>query len=204
MGIVTNRRKFLALLAGGAGLASGALAAPGDPLAAGNRPANVFLLRGGVVGIFSTGMNQIGAELDRRGVDAVIQGHTSWQSVARRIVSDRERFGRSPVVLVGHSFGADAAIKVAETLERERITVNMLISLAATNPDPVPANVRRAVGYYFSEHGWGLPLAGGPGFRGKLSNRDYSGMSEIGHFNIDKQRSVQNEIMQLVLWSVGR
>lgn len=194
-----NRRQ---ILTGVASLA-GACLLSRPVVAQARRPAEVFLLRGGVVGIFSTGMNDIGNELQQRGVDAVVQGHTSWSSVARRIITDREKYGRSPVVLVGHSFGADAVVKIAEVVRREKIPVDMLISLAATNPDPVPANVRRAVGYYFSEHGWGLPLVAGPGFRGKLSNRDYSGTTEVGHFNIDKQRSVQNEILQLVLWSAG-
>ena len=87
---------------------------------------------------------------------------------------------------------------------RPALPAGPLESIAATNPDPLPANVRRAVGYYFAEHGWGLPLVPGPGFAGQLSNRDYSADSQVGHFNIDKQQSIQNEILQLVLWSVGR
>jgi len=195
-----NRRQILT----GAAALAGSCLMPHSTAAQVRGRAEVYLLRGGVVGIFSTGMNDISIQLERRGVDAIVQGHTSWSEVARRIIVDRKKFGRSPVVLVGHSFGADAVVKIAELVRREKIPVDMLISLAATNPDPVPANVRRAVGYYFSEHGWGLPLAPGPGFRGKLSNRDYSGDSEVGHFNIDKQRSIQDEILQLVLWSVGR
>ncbi|MCO5062955.1 MAG: alpha/beta hydrolase [Rhizobiaceae bacterium] len=196
MGISTSRRTFLAggiaVAFGGAGRAEAA-AYP-----------QVYLLRGGVVGIFSTGMNQMSDDLAQRGVKAVVQGHTNWSSVARRIMMDRSRLGPGPVVLVGHSFGADAVVKISETIRRESIPVDMLVSIAATNPDPVPSNVRRAVGYYFSRHGWGLPLVAGTGFRGKLSNRDYSDVSEVGHFNIDKQTSVQNEILQLVLWSLGK
>lgn len=195
----TSRR---AVLAGGLAGLFGAVG--GAPAAFGASRAQIFLIRGGVVGIFSTGVNQIATQLGQRGVEAIVQGHTNWASIARRIVMDREKSGPSPVVLVGHSFGADAAVKIAESVQRDKVPVDMLISLAATNPDPVPRNVRRAVGYYFSEHGWGLPLVAGPGFKGKLSNRDYSDVAEVGHFNIDKQRSIQNEILQLVMWSVGR
>lgn len=199
MGGIINRRQ---VLAGAATLAVGFGLTPRAHAA--RAPAQIYLLRGGVVGIFSQGMNQIEAELARRGVDAIVEGHTSWASVARRIVTNREKAGPSPVILVGHSFGADAILKIAESIQKEKVRVDMLISLAATNPDPVPGNVRRAVGYFFSQHGWGLPLEPGPGFRGKLSNRDYSGSYQVGHFNIDKQTNVQNEILQLVLWSAGR
>ncbi|MGC4024788.1 MAG: lipase [Mesorhizobium sp.] len=199
MGEGINRRQ---VLTGAAALAGSSLVS--RPAAAAQAPAEVYLLRGGVVGIFSTGMNDIGGLLAQRGVNAVVQGHTSWNSIASRIIMDRQKFGRAPLALVGHSFGADAVVKIAEVVRREKIPVNVLISLAATNPDPVPSNVRRAVGYYFSEHGWGLPLAAGPGFRGKLSNRDYSGDADVSHFNIDKQHAIQDEILQLVLWSVGQ
>jgi hypothetical protein len=194
-----HRRAFLK-----GGLAGTIVSAGGARAAYPAGRTGIYLLRGGVVGIFSTGMNQISVELAQRGVDAVVQGHTSWSSVARRIMVDQQKFGRFPVVLVGHSFGGDAVVKIAETVKRERIPVDLLISLAATNPDPLPANVRRAVGYYFAGHGWGLPLVPGPGFSGQLSNRDYSDETAVSHFNIDKQRSIQNEILQLVLWSVGR
>lgn len=199
MGDGVNRRQ---VLTGAAALAG--LSLISRPVAAAQAPAEVYLLRGGVVGIFSTGMNDIGSLLAQRGVNAVVQGHTSWNTIASRIIMERQKFGRAPLALVGHSFGADAVVKIAEVVRREKIPVNVLISLAATNPDPVPSNVKRAVGYYFSEHGWGLPLAAGPGFSGKLSNRDYSGDSGVSHFNIDKQHAIQDEIMQLVLWSVGQ
>jgi len=200
MGDGINRRQ---LIAGAAALAGSSLIARSAE-AQSQGPAEVYLLRGGVVGIFSTGMNDIGGQLKQRGVNAVVQGHTSWNALASHIIMNRQKFGKTPLALVGHSFGADAVVKIAEVVRREKIPVNVLISLAATNPDPVPSNVRRAVGYYFSEHGWGLPLAAGPGFRGKLSNRDYSGDSDVSHFNIDKQRAIQDEILQLVLWSVGQ
>ncbi|MBX3596044.1 MAG: lipase [Rhizobiaceae bacterium] len=194
-----NRRQLLqGAVATAAGFASL------SPAHAAKGPPQVFLLRGGVVGIFSTGMDEIAGALRKRGVQAAVEGHTAWSSVARQIALENQQLGKSPVALVGHSFGADAIIKVAEILRRDKISVDILISIAATNPDPLPPNVRRAVSYYFSEHGWGLPLVGATGFRGKLSNRDYSGAANVGHFNIDKQRSVQDEIMQLVLWTVGR
>lgn len=181
---------------------AGLLALTGGRAASAAMHSEVWLLRG-FADVFSAGLDEMGAELARRGVEARVRSHNVWPDIARKIAGDHKDFGPSPIVLVGHSLGANAAIKVAERLGRQGIPVTSLISLAATDPDPLPGNVHRAVNYYFSKGGWGLPLVGGPDFQGRLSNRDYSGMSEIGHFNIDKQRSIQNEVLQLVLWSVG-
>lgn len=167
-----------------------------EAIAIRNKP-EVYLLRG-FADIFSDGLNQMGQTLEAQGVDVHVQNHMTWQSVARRIIRDQEENGASRVVLVGHSLGANAVIMIAEMLQRRGIAVDQLVTLAATDPRPVPSNVRRAVNYYFETNGWGRPLAPGLGFRGTLVNKDYSGSAEIGHFNIDKQRSVQAEILSLV------
>lgn len=170
--------------------------APAEAVAVRNKP-EVYLLRG-FADVFSEGLNQMGASLQARGIDVHVQNHMTWQSVARRIIQDREKKGPSRVVLVGHSLGANAVIRIAEELQRRGIAVDQLVTLAATDPRPVPANVRRAVNYYFETNGWGRRLVPAAGFRGALINKDYSNSAEIGHFNIDKQRSVQSEILSLV------
>lgn len=181
------------------GAVAAMLAAALAPAAAQDRPRpEVYLLRG-FADVFSEGLDQMGAALEARGIDAHVQGHRGWRSAARRIGEDHRRGLAGPVVLIGHSLGANAAIRMAEALQREGIAVDLLITLAATAPRPVPGNVRRAVNYYFQKHGWGEPLVATPSFRGRLLNKDYSGMAEVGHFNIDKQRSVQAEILSLTV-----
>ena len=170
--------------------------APDDPpvVAVRSKP-EVYLLRG-FADVFSAGLDQMGASLVSQGVDVHVQNHMTWQSVARRIIRDRQEKGASRVILVGHSLGANAVIRIAEELQRRGIAVDQLITLAATDPRPVPANVRRAVNYYFETNGWGRRLVPAAGFRGKLVNKDYS--NSAGHFNIDKQPLVQAEILSLV------
>ncbi|MGE0281330.1 MAG: lipase [Rhizobiaceae bacterium] len=171
------------------------------PAAAGR--GDVYLLRG-FADVFSRGLDEMGTELNHLGVSAHVQGHLTWRSVARQIIADTKQNGRVPVVLVGHSLGANAVISIAERLAREGIAVDYMATFAATAPDPVPGNVRRVVNYYFATNGWGEPLVPGPGFAGSLRNRDFSASATIGHFNIEKQRPLQAEVLREVLRTLGR
>ncbi len=163
----------------------------------GKRQPEIYLLRG-FGDVFSTGLDEMGERLAARGIEAHVDSHTASGTVARTIIADARRGRVGPVILIGHSLGANGAIRIAEQLQEAGIKVDLLVSLAATSPHPVPANVRRAVNYYFKTHGWGEPLVAGPGFHGRLLNKDYSDKAEVGHFNIDKQKAVQNEILGLV------
>lgn len=163
----------------------------------GKRQPEIYLLRG-FGDIFSAGLDEMGERLAAQGIEAHVDSHTASGAVARDIIADARRGRLGPVILIGHSLGANGAIRIAEQLQKAGIKVDLLVSLAATSPHPVPANVRRAVNYYFKTHGWGEPLVAGAGFHGRLLNKDYSDRAEVGHFNIDKQKAVQNEILGLV------
>ncbi|MBB3217511.1 thioesterase domain-containing protein [Ochrobactrum sp. RC6B] len=160
--------------------------------------ADVYLLRG-FGDIFSTGIDEIGRQLQANGVDAHVEGHQAWRFVLNRILADQRNNPRAPVVLIGHSLGANAVIDIAAALEKKGIQVAYMATFAATAPAPLPGNIRRVVNFYFKQHGWGLPLTAGPRFRGSLDNRDFSGMKDIGHFNIEKQRPLQDEVVRNVL-----
>ncbi|TWG96466.1 hypothetical protein L614_000600000030 [Ochrobactrum sp. J50] len=194
--IMTRRRLIFA----GAALAlyaGAAQAAPKKP--SGTAPqADVYLLRG-FGDIFSTGIDEIGRQLQANGVDAHVEGHQAWRFVLNRILADQRENPRAPVVLIGHSLGANAVIDIAAALEKKGISVAYMATFAATAPAPLPGNIKRVVNFYFKQHGWGLPLTAGPRFRGSLDNRDFSGMRDIGHFNIEKQRPLQDEVVRNVL-----
>lgn len=194
--IMTRRRLIFA----GAALAlyaGAARAAPKKP--SGTAPqADVYLLRG-FGDIFSTGIDEIGRQLQANGVDAHVEGHQAWRFVLNRILADQRENPRAPVVLIGHSLGANAVIDIAAALEKKGVSVAYMATFAATAPAPLPGNIKRVVNFYFKQHGWGLPLTAGPRFRGSLDNRDFSGMRDIGHFNIEKQRPLQDEVVRNVL-----
>lgn len=189
-----SRRELLKML-----VAGGLVLGPnGKSLAQAAEPGEVYLLRG-FADVFSRGLDEMGSQLRARGVDARVQGHLGWRGVARAIIANTKSQGREPVILVGHSLGANAVISIAERLADQGIPVDYMAIFAATDPDPVPANVRRVVNYYFETNGWGEPLRPGPGFRGSLVNKDFSRSATVGHFNIDKQRPLQAEVVGEIL-----
>lgn len=161
-------------------------------------PPQVYLLRG-LANIFSTGLDEIGRKLRAAGVDAHVEGFTAWRSALNKIVADRQRYGPSPIILVGHSLGANAIISLAQELEKRGIRVDYMASFAATSPSPLPANIKRAVNFYFSSHSWGAVLTKGPGFRGRLDNRDLADDPRVNHFNIEKQAPLQDEVVSSIL-----
>ena len=66
---------------------------------------DVYILSGGF-GIFSTGMGKLRSQLKHSGVTASLVSYQSWRSVAQKIINHRNKYGRKPVVLIGHSLGA--------------------------------------------------------------------------------------------------
>jgi len=157
----------------------------------------VLLLRGWF-GVFSTGMDSLADELRANGIDAEVAGHLHWSTAVADILRERSEGRSGPLILVGHSQGANNVIDMARTLESHNIQVDLLVTLAPFMQDPVPGNVLRAINYYQSP-GWGAPLAPGLGFRGRLSNIDVANDLTITHITIDKSARVRAEIVREII-----
>jgi hypothetical protein len=154
----------------------------------------VLFLRGWF-GVFSTGLDTLADDLKGKGIKAEVAGHLHWEAAVADIVRARAAGETGPLVLVGHSAGANNVIDMARALEKHKITVDLLITLAPLLQNPVPANVSRAVNYYQAP-GWGAPLAGDRGFHGKLSNVNLIDDPTILHVSIDKSTRVQADILR--------
>jgi len=157
----------------------------------------VYLLRGWF-GVFSTGLDSVAEELRSKGLKAEAVGHLAWRSTVSEIVKDRAAGKSGSLVLVGHSQGANNVIEMARLLEREKIPVDLLVTLAPLLQDPVPGNVVRAINYYHSP-GWGAPVLADAGFHGKLSNINLGGDAGISHIAMDKSPKIQAEIERAIL-----
>ena len=153
----------------------------------------VYLLRGWF-GVFSTGMDSMAQELQRKGIKAEAIGHTAWKSTVARIVKDRAAGETGRLVLVGHSQGANNIVEMARELQAHRVSVDLLITLAPFLQDPVPPNVVRAVNYY-QPGGWGSPLVAEGGFTGELVNIDVAAYADTFHVTIDKSAKIQAEVL---------
>jgi hypothetical protein len=157
----------------------------------------VYLLRGWF-GVFSTGLDGLAEELRSKGLKAEAVGHLAWRSTVSEIVKDRAAGKSGSLVLVGHSQGANNVIEMARLLEKEKIPVDLLVTLAPLLQDPVPGNVVRAINYYHSP-GWGAPVLADAGFHGKLSNINLGGDVGISHIAMDKSPKIQAEIERAIL-----
>src|SRR5262245_49913208 len=164
---------------------------------AGKAETQVYLLRGWF-GVFSTGLDSLASELKSKGIKAETVGHLAWKSTVASIIKSHAAGKSGPLVLVGHSQGANNIIDMARLLQRENIPVDLLVTLAPAMQDPVPGNVVWAINYYNSP-GWGAPIIADAGYRGKLTNINLGGDIGLYHMAIDKNPRVQTEIGRAIL-----
>jgi hypothetical protein len=159
---------------------------------------DIYILGGGF-GVFSTGLEKLRIQLQQKGVTASRVSYQSWRRVAQKITEHRGQYGRKPVVIIGHSLGANNAILIANALKKKGIQVDLIVSLASTAPMMVPSNVRNVVNYYFSSGGWGAIFEGEGDFAGNLNNVDMSNHPGIGHFTVDDNQVLRDQVVRNVL-----
>jgi pimeloyl-ACP methyl ester carboxylesterase len=157
--------------------------------------AHVYLLRG-LMNIFSLGMDSLAEELDNRGVHTTMSNHSEWQSLADQAASKYKAHKDDPIILIGHSLGADAVMQMAAYLNRKNIPVALVIPFDGTGSFPTPANVGRLVNLTQRKYAYMRP---GPGFHGSLANVDVSGDPSIDHINIDKSPRLHTRAISEVL-----
>jgi hypothetical protein len=68
---------------------------------------HVYLMRG-FLNVFSLGMDTLATELRSAGISATVDSYVGWHEVAHAIAANYRAGQRGPIVLVGHSFGADS------------------------------------------------------------------------------------------------
>jgi pimeloyl-ACP methyl ester carboxylesterase len=156
----------------------------------------VYLLRGWF-GVFSTGLDSLADELKSKGINAEVAGHLYWSTAVSDILRERAAGKVRPIVLIGHSQGANNVIDIARALQEKKVPVDLLVTLAPFMQYPIPANVVRAINYYQAP-GWGAPLSADTGFHGKLSNIDVAEDPSIFHITIDKSARIHADILREV------
>ncbi|MGH9369902.1 MAG: hypothetical protein ACRD15_00055, partial [Vicinamibacterales bacterium] len=134
-------------------------------------------------------------------------------TLARAIAEEyRGKNGIEPLVLVGHSYGADDVVRIARKLDEADVSVDLLVTLDPVTPPAVPKNVKLAYNLYQSNGvmdamPWlrGVRLEKGDGNTNTLMNvnirTDRTDLLEPGtdHFNIEKKDKIHDEVIATVL-----
>jgi pimeloyl-ACP methyl ester carboxylesterase len=157
--------------------------------------AHVYLLRG-LMNIFSLGMDSLAEELDKRGVHTTVSNHSEWQSLADQAASNYKAGKEDPIILIGHSLGADAVMQMAAYLNRKNIPVALVVPFDGTGSFSTPANVGHLVNLTQRKYAYMRP---GPGFHGSLANVDVSSDPNIDHINIDKSPRLHSRAISEIL-----
>src|SRR5215510_4773810 len=115
------------------------------------RVGNVYLIRG-LIGVFSTGMDTLSDQLTAQGIQTHVYQDAQWDYLGQELVKTYKGKTQNsePLVLVGHSYGADDVVRVSRMLDAAGIPVDLLITVDATVPPNVPKNVKLCYNYFQS------------------------------------------------------
>ncbi|HEY9211275.1 MAG TPA: alpha/beta hydrolase [Ancylobacter sp.] len=144
---------------------------------------HVYMMRG-LFGVFSQGIDALAVELNQTGYQAEVYDWDGWEQVAALIAQRYQGGHRGPVVIIGHSLGANAVINVATSLQVQSIPVELGVTFDATDPGQVPENVLVFINFW-ARDGFGEPVTAVPDYTGQLQNFDLSGQPGIDHTSID-------------------
>jgi len=131
-------------------------------------------------------MDDLAQKLRAEGISAAVYNHVEGPALASDVARHYGAGDRRPIILIGHSLGADAVLMMAEQLKGLSVPVSLIVLFDGTQPIPVPANVARVLNFTLR-----LPAAPGPGFQGEIVNMDVSREPGIEHTSIDKSPVLQ-------------
>jgi thioesterase domain-containing protein len=146
--------------------------------------------------VFSLGMDTLAEELRRRGVYATVHNYAEWQTLADRAAADNKAGKEAPIILIGHSLGADAVMEMAAYLGRKGVPVALVVPFDGTQSFAAGANVAHVLNLTQRKYAY---MRGGPGFKGTLANVDVSSDQSIDHINIDKSPRLHARVIAEVI-----
>jgi predicted esterase len=158
---------------------------------------HVYLLRG-AFNVFSLGMDQIAAKLQQRGIHATVDNYLAWPTLAEQAAAEYKDGRARTIILVGHSSGAIAVTSMAARLSQLGVPVKLAVGLDPTSRMTTTGHVDRYINYYIA-NGFGDPVDKGTEFKGVLQNVDLEHMSNVSHFNIDKNNVLQGMVIRDIL-----
>lgn len=164
--------------------------------------AQIVLLRG-LANVFSRGMDEMSARLRGYGFTPLLLNHRGWQNAADTIVRNFRGGRTAPIVLIGHSLGANNACRLAQRLNSENVPVAYLALFDPTRVCAVPSNVRYFVNFY-QNNGQGRRASYPPSQRERMTNINLTSSPGMSHTNIDQSERLQNIVVGRVLEVTAR
>src|SRR5438128_2013823 len=110
----------------------------------------IILLRG-LMNVFSRGMDALEVEMKQRGLPVKIYNHTAWQETADAMIAEYKTNGKNmlPIILVGHSLGADASLIMTNYLAEHGVPVTLLVMFdGVVDPAIMTAGTATVINYY--------------------------------------------------------
>jgi hypothetical protein len=142
---------------------------------------HVYLFRG-LLNVFSLGMDELADKIHAMGIAATVYNHTEWEEVATEIAAKYKAGNHAPIILIGHSLGADAVMFMAASLGKRGVPVALVVPFDGTQTLVASSNVARVINLTQRDYAYARK---GYGFHGELKNIDVSGEG-VDHLNIDK------------------
>ncbi|MGH7214083.1 MAG: hypothetical protein ACREIT_04910 [Tepidisphaeraceae bacterium] len=177
------------------------------------RAGNAYLVRG-FIGLFSHGIDELTEQINESGVRAHVFQEDQHKKLAAQLAETYRGADEDtePLVIIGHSYGADDVVKIARALDDAGVRVDLLITLDPTARAIVPKNVVRCVNFYQPSIWDATPVLRGvalktlPGAPSEqLVNLNLRGERkdllewDTNHVNIDKNSRIHVEVVKLVL-----
>ena len=159
---------------------------------------HIYLLRG-LAGIFSTGLDVLDEKLVQRGYNATVHPYDFYNSLAEE-AAWVQKSGKGPIIIMGHSLGADAAIYMAEKMKTLGAPVALVVTFGPTPNLVAPSNVGQVVNYYTGN----TLVSKRSGFKGSISNIHLNSAADINHLNIEKSNRLHASVISRIQAITGR
>jgi len=163
------------------------------------RTGEIYLLRG-LANVFSRGMDALGAKMVRRGMDARVYNHGAWRELAANIVArNKVKQVSYPIVIMGHSLGANVSSAMANYLGSRGIKVQYVVAFDPTVTTSVGKNINRVINFYLPNDEHSNVIKKAPGFKGTLKNINITGVRGLKHTTVEKDTKFHNQVIKRTL-----
>ncbi len=160
----------------------------------------IYIMRGGL-NIFSTGMDVLAKELTDKGYPAISDGFMDWRPNMDKMVAAYKAH-RYPIIIIGHSYGADTALLMAYKLRDAGVRVALLVFYDLTDPGKVPSNVDHVLNFRSSSStGINVTVTGGFNFKGTITNVT---RPDLNHLTIDKAEDLHDQTIKEIATLLGK